>query len=232
MGEHFYSVVLPRMKKVLFYDKSGISKEVKEYQGGGFFKYQYLEQYEDTLHNIEFKNEEKRDELFKFFDEEAKREYLIKYFLRYETKGSQCLLNYNNFENPFEYKLKIISNKIPHPDLHRDTPLQKGNGEEIVDVDLVETFNYLFGLKVKKYKFLEENRKKYVFVFGERRGSKVVIVWRDKKEIDLQKDKEIIEKNINEFKPEEIFGNGDSLVKDYKPIEYEFKRLMGVKDET
>jgi len=39
MGEHFYSVVLPRMKKVLAYDKSGISKEIKEYQGGGFFKY-------------------------------------------------------------------------------------------------------------------------------------------------------------------------------------------------
>jgi len=32
MGEHFYTVVLPRIKKVLFYDKSGISKEkdVKE----------------------------------------------------------------------------------------------------------------------------------------------------------------------------------------------------------
>jgi len=43
MGEHFYSGVLPRMKKVLAYDKSGISKEVKEYQGGGFFKYSELE---------------------------------------------------------------------------------------------------------------------------------------------------------------------------------------------
>jgi len=26
------------MKRVLAYDKSGISKEVKEYQGGGFFQ--------------------------------------------------------------------------------------------------------------------------------------------------------------------------------------------------
>jgi len=51
MGEHFYTVVLPRMKKVLFYDKSGISKELKEYQGGGFFKYYELEQYEETLTN-------------------------------------------------------------------------------------------------------------------------------------------------------------------------------------
>jgi hypothetical protein len=29
MGEHFYTVVLPRMKKVLAYDKSGISKELR-----------------------------------------------------------------------------------------------------------------------------------------------------------------------------------------------------------
>jgi len=67
MGEHFYSVVLPRMKKVLFYDKSGISKDLmprrtssdtplKEgnYQGGGFFKYYELEQYEEALANCKY----------------------------------------------------------------------------------------------------------------------------------------------------------------------------------
>jgi len=55
MGEHFYTVVLPRMKKVLFYDKSGISKE-KDVQekynkenAGGFFKYYELEQFENVL---------------------------------------------------------------------------------------------------------------------------------------------------------------------------------------
>jgi len=70
MGEHFYSVVLPRMKKVLAYDKSGISKELKTprqtssdtplqegiYQGGGFFKYYELEQYEETLANTVYEN--------------------------------------------------------------------------------------------------------------------------------------------------------------------------------
>ncbi|AWB10493.1 DNA methylase [Thermodesulfobium acidiphilum] len=56
MGEHFYSVILPRMKKVLAYDKSGISKEVKEYQGGGFFKYYELEQYEEALANCKYED--------------------------------------------------------------------------------------------------------------------------------------------------------------------------------
>jgi len=55
MGEHFYTVVLPRMKKVLAYDNSGISKEkdvkekYNENNAGGFFKYYDLEQYEQTL---------------------------------------------------------------------------------------------------------------------------------------------------------------------------------------
>jgi len=55
MGEHFYTIVLPRMKKVLAYDKSGISKErdvqekYNENNAGGFFKYFDLEQYEQTL---------------------------------------------------------------------------------------------------------------------------------------------------------------------------------------
>jgi len=56
MGEHFYTVVLPRMKKVLAYDKSGISEKIKEYQGGGFFKYYELEQYEDTLRRVKYED--------------------------------------------------------------------------------------------------------------------------------------------------------------------------------
>jgi len=56
MGEHFYTVALPRMKKVLFYEKSGISKEVKEYKGGGFFKYYELEQYEEALAKTVYEN--------------------------------------------------------------------------------------------------------------------------------------------------------------------------------
>lgn len=48
MGSHFNTVVLPRMKKVLSGEQSGISKDV-DWDGGGFFKYYDLEQYEETL---------------------------------------------------------------------------------------------------------------------------------------------------------------------------------------
>ncbi len=62
MGEHFYNVILPRMKKVLSYDKSGISKEkdvkekYNEKTAGGFFKYYELEQYEDTLRRVKYED--------------------------------------------------------------------------------------------------------------------------------------------------------------------------------
>jgi len=208
--------VLGRMKEVLNgkgnHEPCGISKEIN-WQGGGFFKYQYLEQYEDTLHNIDFPEEQRAQRMLKFFDDNAKTEYLMKYLLKFETEGSPSILDIKQFENPFEYKLKIISS---------------GKGEESVKVDLVETFNYLIGLKINKYRFLKENGRKYVFVLGERNNRRTVIVWRPTKDINLAKDKETIDSVLNGYKPDEIFVNGDSFVKGAKVLESEFKALMGV----
>ena len=70
MGEHFYSVVLPRMKKVLAYDKSGISKEkdvkrkYNENNTGGFFKYYELEQYEEILRKAKYLEPKEQKTLF------------------------------------------------------------------------------------------------------------------------------------------------------------------------
>jgi hypothetical protein len=70
MGEHFYSVVLPRMKKVLAYDKSGISKEkdvkekYNENNAGGFFKYYELEQYEEILRKAKYLEPKEQKILF------------------------------------------------------------------------------------------------------------------------------------------------------------------------
>ena len=216
MGNYFDTDVLYRMKHVLAGSSKrepvGISKEVN-WQGGGFFKYHYLEQYEDTLHNIEFPNEEKGQMALSLFAGDQVNEYVMKYFLKYETEGSPSLLNLKQFESPFEYKLRVISN---------------GRGEEIVPVDLVETFNYLVGLAVARFKFLSDNGRKYVIVLGERGNRRVAVVWRPTQDIDLQRDKEVIDKAIADFLPDEIFVNGDAYIKDYKIIESEFKALMGL----
>ena len=54
MGAHFDTVILPRMKKVLFGAQSGISGET-DYAGGGAFMYCEMEQYEDTLRGMSYK---------------------------------------------------------------------------------------------------------------------------------------------------------------------------------
>ena len=54
MGEHFDTVILPRLKKVLFGYQTGVSKDL-DYKGGGAFKYYELEQYEDTLKKMRYR---------------------------------------------------------------------------------------------------------------------------------------------------------------------------------
>ena len=95
MGEHFYSVVLPRMKKVLAYDKSGISKEkdVKEKynknNAGGFFKYYELEQYEEALANCKYEDGD-------LFNSPSKTPYQEYVFMK-DEKMLECLeIDYEN----------------------------------------------------------------------------------------------------------------------------------------
>ena len=89
MGEHFYSVILPRMKRVLAYDKSGISKEVKEYQGGGFFKYYELEQYEETLANCKYEDGD-------LFNSPSKTPYQEYVFMKDEKMLKALEIDYEN----------------------------------------------------------------------------------------------------------------------------------------
>ncbi|STO96882.1 site-specific DNA-methyltransferase [Helicobacter canis] len=53
MGEHFYKVIIPRLKKVIAGFQSGISKEC-DYKGSGAFRYYELESYEEALKECEY----------------------------------------------------------------------------------------------------------------------------------------------------------------------------------
>jgi adenine-specific DNA-methyltransferase len=223
MGEHFGSIILSRMKKVLAYDKSGISKEkdvkekYNEKTASGFFKYQILEQYEDTLDNIELSPNKAAQSLFK-------DEYLLKYFLSYETRENPGLLNIEQLKTPFSYKLKVNLEEVGEP-------------QEMV-IDIPETFNYLLGLKVKKVK-TRTNGRKYLFILGEKEGKDVAIVWRNYEDKwskdDFKKDKEFIIKELISWTPHIVYVNGQSVLTprpgkhtvEIRYIEPEFKKLMG-----
>jgi len=219
MGDHFWTVALPRMKKVLAYDKSGISKEndvkekYSEKSAGGVFKYQVLEQYEDTLDNIELKPNEQAE--LKFGDN-----YLLKYFLDYETRDDASFLSIEKLKTPFSYKLKVNLDEV-------------GETQEMI-VDIPETFNYLLGLNIKKIKA----REKYLFIFGEKDGKDVAIVWRDYNdgwsEDNFRKDKEFIIQEVEPWTPQIVYVNGQSVLTpklgnvtvEVRYIEPEFNRLM------
>ncbi|MCD6220582.1 site-specific DNA-methyltransferase, partial [bacterium] len=125
MGEHFYSVVLPRMKKVLAYDKSGISKEkdVKEkynqQKAGGFFKYYELEQYEDTLRKTKYED----SDLFEIPNQSPYSQYV---FMKDKKMLDALEIDYKN------NKVKVDLSKL-YP-----------------DIDIAETLSNLQGKHIKK----------------------------------------------------------------------------------
>jgi adenine-specific DNA-methyltransferase len=224
MGEHFWTVIMPRMKKVLAYDKSGISKEkdvkekYNEKNAGGFFKYQILEQYEDALDNIELQENQSAQKVLDLDD------YLIKYFLDYETRESPYFLNFQHLKNPFNYKLKINLSEVGEP--------------QETNIDIPETFNYLLGIKIKKIKKEQNEDKTYLFIIGEKDSKDYAIVWREHadnwNEEDYKKDKEFIKQQLKPYKPQVVYVNCSSILTpnfdDYKAeiryIEPEFKALM------
>lgn len=55
MGEQFNDIDLPRMKRVIFGEESGITQEA-DWKGGGFFKYYDLEQYEEALRRARYES--------------------------------------------------------------------------------------------------------------------------------------------------------------------------------
>lgn len=99
-------------------------------------------------------------------------------------------------------------------------------------MDLIETFNYLLGISVKKIHQYEIEETKYIIVYGERgeeqSSKKILIIWRDYNEKILHREKDFIEQEIiPQFHPDTIYVNVDSLIKGAESIEPKFKALMG-----
>ena len=129
MGDHFDTVLMPRVQKVVYSPDWKDGKPMVNTQGVSHcFKYLRLESYEDALNNLQVDGT--RGAAFA-----GVGDYFFKYMLDVETKGSPSLLNVESFANPFGYKLVV----------------KKPGSEEREErtVDLVETFNYLIGLRVK-----------------------------------------------------------------------------------
>ena len=212
MGDHFDTVLMPRLKKVAFSPawKNGravrpATPEEAE-RGPRIIKYFRLESYEDALNNIEF--EEPDPDMFGVED------YMLRYMLRWETKESATLLNVAALERPFDYKLRLNGN---------------ADGED-VPVDLPETFNFLLGLAVRTRRVHDDDGRRYLVYAGRTRDKReAVVIWRNTEGWtleDRERDRDFVAARELTAGADEIWMNGDSLVKDARSLDGLFKKRM------
>ena len=145
MGDYFDTVLLPRIKKVTFAPewKNGKPKRLatpeEAEHSPRIVKVVRLESYEDTLNNLVTHRTDRQADLLDSSEAQGAdrlwEQYILRYMLDVETHGSQSLLNVQAFTDPTAYKLKV---KRPGSDESRE-----------VNVDLLETFNWLIGLTVR-----------------------------------------------------------------------------------
>lgn len=153
MGTYFNTVTKPRIQKVIYSDNWKSGKPLDKNGISQIVKYQVLESYEDTLNNLYLESKTELE-----FSGKAKEEYLLKYILEIESR--EHLFNLEMFRKPFDYQLKVTENNELKP----------------CKVDLVETFNYLIGLYVKKVQRVKDIK---VVEGVTRTGIKTLIIWRD-----------------------------------------------------
>ncbi|MBK1835538.1 site-specific DNA-methyltransferase [Roseibacillus ishigakijimensis] len=174
MGDHFDTVLKPRLQKVVYSAEWKDGKPVrienrelgvqngKEGLSHGF-KYLRLESYEDALNNLDLGADRTPDLLG--LGEGVREDYLFSYLLDLETRGH--LMNLEHFRDPWGCQLKIHD---PHT----------GRGEARV-VDLVETFHYLLGVTVREVRVQGTKDKPGAFltIEGENpEGQPILIIWR------------------------------------------------------
>ena len=155
-----------------------------------------------------------------------REDYVLRYMLNVEAGGSSSLLSTDHFEDPFNYRMQIATGTV---------------GEtRSVSVDLIETFNYLIGVQVKRlmhicgFKVVEGRNPA---------GKNVLIIWRnirEKSNADLDSYFQSNECNGSKNELEIIYVNGDNNLQnlrrpeehwDVRLIEEEFlKRMFDVRD--
>lgn len=195
-GEYFDTVLKPRLQKVVYSaDWKDGKATAPQTAISHAFKVLKIESYEDTLNNLELRRTEKQQSLLDTLPPKVREEYLLRYLLDIESRGS--LLSVDHFNKPFDCKLKVTMDSA-------------GAWEERT-IDLVETFNYLIGLTVRQ---IDAQRDKgFVTVSGWLPGGeKTLILWRDLDLVDYEAlnrlcDKLAINPADSEF--EVVYINGD-----------------------
>jgi adenine-specific DNA-methyltransferase len=195
-GEYFETVTKPRIQKVVFSADWKDGKAIKPETGTSHsFKVIKLESYEDTLNNLNLTRNQAQQSLLNSMSDAAKEDYLLRYLLDVESRGS--LLSVDQFKKPFDCKLKVS--------------VDSAGAYEERTIDLVETFSYLIGLQVKHMDVQPDLG--FVAVTGVLpSGEKALVLWRDVETLDYDKLNRLCEKlaiNPADSEFDVVYINGD-----------------------
>jgi len=228
MGEYFDTVLKPRVLKAVYSKDWKDGKPIGREGVSQLIKVIRLESYEDTLTNL--RNPRPSDQQASMLNkagDDLRQQYALRYWLTEETRGSASLLDLERFEDPWSYTLEI----------------GQGSAAETkpVTVDLVETFNYLLGLRVQHV----DHIRGVTLVQGtlppapgKATSEKALVIWRNTREMDAEAlDKFLWGQHINprDLEFDVIYVNGDNHLENSRRtdetwkvrlIEDEFHRLM------
>ena len=233
MGEYFDTVLLPRIAKVMYAPewKNGKPKRkataVETERAPRLVKIIRLESYEDALHNlaataVKTKDGERETAVKELV---GGRDYLLRYWLEIPLQEAETTLRGFDLAHPFNYRLEIPTD----------------DGPAFKRIDVVETFNYLRGLRPQKYETWRNpgdgGREYRVVKAVDREGKKrLLVIWRDMADYDPEKERAFLEDKLQEMETadeswDEILINGDTPTPGVASLDPLFKQLM-MQEET
>ena len=210
MGEHFDTVLLPRVKKIVFTPEWRDGKPDPRHsltqdeidRAPRLLKYCRIESYEDALDNIEFSG----DAVPLPFDD-----YEARYMLQWESKECATFANGARLNSPFSYSLR------------------RAGAQKMAIADLPETFNYLVGLRLCRRRVLSRGKRRYLVDRGVLRGKQTAVVWRDTsgwKAADYKADRDFVADIDLTQGAEVIYTNGDSRIEGAQSLNSIFRKRM------
>ena len=224
MGNHFETVLKPRILKVAFSEKwnRGVPTQQEKpedpanpYNGVSHcLKVLQLESYEDALDNIEFDaGAAPGADLGLAF----RRDYELRYALDWESRQCPTRLAVEKLETPFHYTLT----------LRRET------GTVTAKPDLPETFGYLIGLHVRRRFWVKRDNHDYLIYTGTMHAdwTEVAVMWRtcrDWDEAEFQKEKDWWREQKATLAPvaTRLYVNAACAIKGHLCLDLEFKQRM------
>ena len=191
MADYFDTVMMPRMKKVVYSPDWKNGKPVSRKGVTQLFKYVRLESYEDTMDSLEVTPPSDAQQDLLTQNPALAEDYRLRYALGAETTNSACLLG-KAFADPFSYTLSVVRDSVRRE----------------VQVDLPETFNYLIGLRVASHQRIDNV---LAITGSDPEGRNCLILWRNIDEMDQAALDAYFDRNRDLFAEplDIIYVNGD-----------------------